>query len=94
MRLAWVRAKKGLAGSATQSASSMQPIARPASSVGVSAAQEPRLQRLAGHGVLDLALLVHPDDLLADELVRVELVLAVVLDDVVLDAGEEGGKRW
>ena len=43
-------------------------------------------------GCFTSLVLVHEDDLLADELVLVELVAAVVLDDLVLHAGEERGE--
>ena len=54
--------------------------------------QQPRLHDFAGIRMLDLALVVKEDDLFADELMAVEFVLAFVVDDLVLDAREEGGK--
>ena len=49
--------------------------------------QEMWLRRLPGPGVRHLALAVHPDNLLAIELVQIEPVASIVLDDPVLGDG-------
>ena len=52
--------------------------------------EKERPGRLAGAGVVQLALAIHPNHLLADELVSVRADLAPVLEHLVADAGEEG----
>ena len=58
----------------------------------MAAAEKPRPHRFAGARVRHLALSARANDLLAIELMLVEPVAAVVLDDVVIDAGKERGQ--
>ena len=54
--------------------------------------REARRQNLIGDGMLQFAGAVEVDDLLAGELVLVELIATVVFEDAIANAGEEGGQ--